>query len=78
MPQKTVNISLGQDLWDSLSKLAHEQSILKGKRFPTIKTLRDAIRIFLRLKPKEINEVLKWNTRNIGWSTYDQDLKERP
>lgn len=73
MPQKTINISLDRDLWNNLSKLAHKQSIIKGKRFPTIEVLRDAIKVFVRLNHKEINAVLKRkypvvvkNTRNTG------------
>ncbi len=66
MPQKTININLDKDLWNSLSKFAHEQSILHEKRFPTIKALRLAIQTFLRMEPKEINEVLKRDTRDVG------------
>ena len=66
MPEKLINISIDRDLWDGLSKFAHQQSIKQGKRFPTIKMLRIAAKVLLRLEPWEINEVLKRNTRNIG------------
>jgi hypothetical protein len=54
----TINVTLDRHLWDGLSEFAHEQS-LKGQRFPTIKALRIAVKVFLRLKPKEINAVLR-------------------
>ena len=63
---KGINITLDRDLWDGLSKFAHKQSILTGKRFPTIKALRLAVRVFLNLSAKEINSVLKRDTRNVG------------
>ena len=66
MPKEFINITLDRDLWDNLGGFAHEQSIKQGKRFSTIKALRLAIKIFLRLEPREINQVLKRNTRNIG------------
>ena len=66
MKNNTINITLDKHLWDNLSKFAHEQSILHERRFPTIHALRIAIKVFLRLKPQEINEVLKRNTRNMG------------
>ena len=59
MPEKTINLSLERNLWDALSSFAHEQSIKQGKRFSTIKALRLAIKVFLRLSPQEINEILK-------------------
>ena len=59
MPEKLINISIDRDLWDGLSKFAHQQSIKQGKRFPTIKALRVSIKVFLRLRPQEINEILK-------------------
>ena len=65
MPKKVINISLDRDLWDALSRFAHEQSIKQGKRFPTIKALRVAIKVFLRLELWEINQVLKRDTRDI-------------
>jgi len=64
--KKTINISLDRDLWDGLSKFAHEQSILQEKRFATIEALRMAVRVFLRLKIKEINQILDRDTRSIG------------
>ena len=66
MPKKTVNVTLDRHLRDSLSKFAWDQSLISGKRFSTIQALRVAIQTFLRMEPKEINEVLKRNTRNIG------------
>jgi hypothetical protein len=66
MPKETINITVDRGLWDSLGGFAHEQSIKQGKRFPTIKALRLAIKVFLRLEPWEINQVLKRDTRNIG------------
>jgi len=63
---KTISIAVDQDLWDSLSEYAHEQSILKRKRFPAVQALRLAIRVFLRLEPEEISEILKRDPHNIG------------
>jgi hypothetical protein len=57
-----VNITLERGLWDGLSEFAHEQSLVKCQRFPTIKALRMAVKVFLRLKPKEINAVLRRDT----------------
>jgi len=66
MKNDTINITLDRSLWDELNRFAHEQSILHKKRFPTIQALRLAIKAFLRMEPKEINEVLKRDTRNVG------------
>ena len=66
MPKKLINISIDRDLWDALSRFAHEQSLKQNKRFSTIKMLRVAARVLLRLEPWEINEVLKRNTRRYG------------
>jgi hypothetical protein len=66
MGQDAVNISIDRDLWESLSAFAHKQSLVKGKRFPTIKALRIAVNVFLKLTPREINRVLKRDTPNIG------------
>ncbi len=55
----TVNITLNRDLWNSLAQNAHERSLYGSERFPTIKALRWAIRVFLRLEPIEIDETLK-------------------
>lgn len=65
MPEM-INISLDRELWDGLTRFAHDQSIKKGKRFSTIQALRIAIKIFLRLELKEINQLLKRDTRNSG------------
>jgi len=59
MPKETINVTLPRDLWDGLGRFSYEQSIKGGKRFPTIKALRVAIKVFLRLRPQEINEILK-------------------
>ena len=45
---KSINITLDRDLRNGLSKFAHQQTILKGKRFPTIKALRLAVRVCLK------------------------------
>ena len=66
MPEKTINISLGRNLWDDLSKFAWDQSLITGKRFSTIQALRLAIEAFLKMEAKEINEILKRPTRKIG------------
>ena len=66
MKNNTINITLDKHLWDNLSKFAWDQSLISGKRFPTIHALRLAIQTFLRMEHKEINEFLKRNTRNIG------------
>lgn len=63
---KGINITIDRDLWDNLNKFAHDQSIKRDKRYPTIKALRLAIKVLLRLEVKEINQVLKRNTRNCG------------
>jgi len=63
---KTRGIALDQDLWDDLSKFARERSIKQGKRFPTIKALRLAIKVFLRLDFEEINEILERDPHNTG------------
>ena len=60
-----INITLDRDLWDSLGKVAHKQSILQNRRVPTIKTLRLAVHVFLKMSPDEVNEILK-RTRNYG------------
>lgn len=65
MPKEDmVNITLDRDLWDGLSKFAHQLSIAKNKRYPVIKVLRLAIRVFLKLSVKEINAALKRDTRD--------------
>ena len=56
--KETVSIDLEKELWAALSKFAHQQSIKKGRRFPTIRALRIAIKVFLKLKPGEINAIL--------------------
>jgi len=66
MSKKQINISIDRDLWDALSRFAHAESIKQGKRFSTIKMLRIAARVLLRLKPCEINEVLKRNPHYTG------------
>ena len=64
--KKTINITIDRELWNGLSAFAHEQSLLQGARFSTIEALRTAIKVFLRLEIKEINEILDRNTRSIG------------
>ena len=64
--QEKINISLDRELWDGLTRFAHGQSIKKGKRFSTIQALRIAIQIFLKLEPKEINQLLRRDTRDSG------------
>lgn len=59
MSQKTVNITLERELWDALGRFAHDQSIKQGKRVSTIGMLRLAIKVFLRLTPQEINQILR-------------------
>ena len=66
MPKETINITLDRGIWDSLGGFAREQSIKQGKRFPAIKALRLATKVFLRLEPREIKEVLKRDTRYCG------------
>ena len=66
MKNDTINITLDKHLWNGLSELAHKQSILKKRRFPTIQALRIAIQTFLKMEPEEVNEVLKRDTRNTG------------
>jgi hypothetical protein len=68
MPKKLINISLERNLWDDLSKFAWDQSLITGKRFPTIRALRLAVKVFLRASPQEINEILNrtLNTHNMG------------
>jgi len=63
---KLINISLDRELWDGLTVFAGEQTILQGKRFPVIEGLRMAIKVFMRLEVKEINEALERDTRNVG------------
>jgi len=64
--KEKLNITVERDLWDGLNAFAHEQSLLQGARFSTIEALRLAIKVFLRLEIREINEFLERNTRNIG------------
>ena len=66
MPKSVINITLERELWDGLSKFAHEQSILSNQRVSTIETLRTAISVFLRLQIKEINKALNREPREIG------------
>ena len=65
MPEM-INISIDRMLWKELTKFAYTQSLKQGKRFPVIKALRLAVKIFLRLEPREINQLLKRDTRNSG------------
>ena len=64
--KEMINVTIDKPLWSALAKFAHEQSLLQGARFSTIEALRTAIKVFLRLEIKEINEILDRNTRNIG------------
>jgi hypothetical protein len=66
MPEDTINITLDRQLWEGLSKFAHEQSIKQNKQYPIIRALRLAIWTFLKMEPNEISEVLKRNTHNTG------------
>ena len=63
---KGINITIDRDLWDKLSEFAHDQSIKQSKRYPTIRALRLAVKVLLRLEVGEINQILKRNTRNHG------------
>ena len=65
MAKDKINITLERDLWDSLSDMAHQQSILKEKRYTTIQALRTAIHVFLKLHPQEVNQILVFCNRNI-------------
>jgi hypothetical protein len=64
--KKKLNITIERDLWDGLNAFAHEQSLLQGTRFSSIEALRTAIKVFLRLEIKEINQILDRDTRSIG------------
>ena len=64
--KEKINISLDRYLWNDLSKYAHHQSISHEERFTTIRALRTAIHVFLKLENKEINQILRRDTRNIG------------
>ena len=55
----TVNTTLDREPWNSLAQNAHERSLFGSERFPTIKALRWAIRVFQSLEPIEIDEILK-------------------
>lgn len=66
MSQDTVNITVDRELWEGLSKFAHEQSIKQNKQYPIIRALRLAIWTFLKMERTEISEVLKRNTHNRG------------
>ena len=59
--QEMINVTLDWELWDGLARFAHSQSITGNKRFATIRAFRLAVKVFLRLKPREINAFLKWN-----------------
>ena len=61
-----INLTLEREIWNSLARFAHQQSIAQGKRFTVIETLRTAVNVFLRLKVSEINEILERATRNHG------------
>jgi hypothetical protein len=58
MPKNTVNITIDRDLWNSLAQNAQERSLYGGERFSTIKSLRWAVRVFLRLDPLEIEDII--------------------
>jgi hypothetical protein len=53
-----TNLTLDRDLWNKLARFAHKQSLIQGKQFSAAKALRMAIRVFLRLRPDEVNEAL--------------------
>jgi len=57
-----INITLERDLWDSLSKRAYEQSIIHNERISTILMLRLAIKVFLKMRDDEINQILDRDT----------------
>lgn len=62
-----INITLERSLWDALSKVAYEQSLIHGERVSTIEILRIAIKTFLRMEDREINEILEREPRSIGY-----------
>jgi hypothetical protein len=62
MERRTINMTLEKELWQGLSEFAHRQSIARGERFPTIKALRLSVKVFLRLRAKEISKVLRRDT----------------
>jgi hypothetical protein len=66
MKEETINITIERSLWNGLSTLAYRQSILRGKRFCTIDALRLAIKVFLKMAPQEINEVLDRKPEDMG------------
>jgi hypothetical protein len=69
MKQEVINITLHRELWDALNQIALRESASRGQRVATIRLLRTAIRVFLGMKPEEVNAVLKRlevNTRSIG------------
>jgi len=69
MKQKVVNITLHSDLWDALNQLALRESASRGQRVATIRLLRTAIKVFLAMRPEEVNAVLRRleaGTRDAG------------
>jgi len=69
MKQEVINITLHRELWDALNQLALRESASRGRRVATIKLLRTAIKVFLAMRPEEVNAVLirlEANTRNSG------------
>ena len=67
--KQVVNITLERDLWNGLIQLALRESAHRGQRVATIRLLRTAIKVFLLMKPEEVNQVLRRlepNTRNTG------------
>jgi hypothetical protein len=62
-----INITLDRDLWDNLSEIGHRQSILQKRRFPTIKVLRIAVHVFLKMSPEEVNEILNRTRTSHGY-----------
>jgi hypothetical protein len=69
MKQDVINITLHRELWDALNQLALRESANRGQRVATIRLLRTAIKVFLLMKPEEVNAVLRRleaNTRSTG------------
>ena len=69
MKQDVINITLHRELWDALNRLALRESAHRGQRVATSRLLRTAIKVFLLMKPEEVNQVLRRlepNTRNTG------------
>ena len=70
MKQEVVNITLHRELWDALNQIALRESASRGQRVATIRLLRTAIKVFLAMRPEEVNAILRRleeTTRNAGY-----------